>query len=135
MFAKLNTDWSCVNGRCRGGEILWNALREVIMAFSIKLGEGTSSWVESRSMLYGMQLCTKSVVNMIIGETDSILLAKAISGNLSIPSRMYITVKKIQKIIEDHGFTIHHSLREANQPADKLASTSLSTDVNHVSMQ
>nr|AAT38805.1 hypothetical protein SDM1_47t00008 [Solanum demissum] len=132
MFAKLNTDGSCVNGRCGGGGILRNALGQVIMAFTIKLGEGTSSWAEAMSMLHGMQLCIQRGVNMIIGETDSILLAKAITENWSIPWRMYIPVKKIQKMVEEHGFIINHCLREANQPADKLASISLSTDVNHV---
>uniref|UniRef100_M1BVH0 RNase H family protein n=2 Tax=Solanum tuberosum TaxID=4113 RepID=M1BVH0_SOLTU len=132
MFAKLNTNGSCVNGRCGGGGILRNALGQVIMAFTINLGEGTSSWAEAMSMLHGMQLCIQRGVNMIIGETDSILLAKAITKSWSIPWRMYIPVKKIQKIVEEHGFTINHCLREANQPANKLASISLSTDVNQV---
>lgn len=69
---------------------------------------------------------------MIIGETYSILLAKAITGNWSIHWRMYIPVNKIQKIVEEHGFTIIHCLREINQPPDKLASINLSTDIYHV---
>lgn len=132
MVAKLNTDGSCVNGRCGGGGILRNAAGQVIMAFTINLGEGTNNWAEAMAMLHGMELCIQRGVNMIIGETDSILLTKAITGNWKIPWRMYILVKKIQQLIEEHGFTINHCLREANQPADKLALISLSSDTNHV---
>uniref|UniRef100_M1A3E9 RNase H family protein n=1 Tax=Solanum tuberosum TaxID=4113 RepID=M1A3E9_SOLTU len=45
---------------------------------------------------------------------------------------MYIPVKKIQKLIEEHDFTIKHCLSEANQLADKLASIILLNDVNHI---
>ncbi|WMV36724.1 hypothetical protein MTR67_030109 [Solanum verrucosum] len=73
MVAILNTDGSCVNDRCGGSGIARNILGQVIMAFTKKLGEGTNNWAEAMPILHGTKLCIQRGVNMIIGETNSIL--------------------------------------------------------------
>ncbi|WMV18303.1 hypothetical protein MTR67_011688 [Solanum verrucosum] len=41
-------------------------------------------------------------------------------------------IQEIMKIVEDHGYHISHCFREANKPADKLASLSHGAEEIHV---
>lgn len=41
-------------------------------------------------------------------------------------------IQEIRKVVEEHGYHISHCFREANKPADKLASLSRGTEGIHV---
>jgi len=48
------------------------------------------------------------------------------------PWRIKDMFQEIMKIVEDHGYHISHCFREANKPADKLASLSHGAEEIHV---
>lgn len=61
---------------------------------------------------------------MVWGETDYMLIVKRIKEEGNTPWRISHQVKEIQRLVANHGFTIRHCYREANKPADKLATIS-----------
>ncbi|KAG5568381.1 hypothetical protein H5410_064601, partial [Solanum commersonii] len=51
---------------------------------------------------------------------------------METPWRIKDMIQETMKIVEDHGYHISHCFREANKPADKLASLSHGVEEIHV---
>lgn len=51
-----------------------------VFAYSISMGQGTSNLAEAEAMLFGLKWCANKGIPTIIGETESMLLAKCIKG-------------------------------------------------------
>ncbi|XP_075082606.1 uncharacterized protein LOC142166877 [Nicotiana tabacum] len=124
LFVKLNSDGSCRNGECGGGGLVRDSLCKFIMAYSISLGQCTSSWAEACAFLFGIKWCIEKRFNLIIGEINSMLLQNCISGNWTIPWRIKEAVQDIKKLINRQDIFTNHCFREANQVADRMASLS-----------
>ncbi|XP_019264449.1 PREDICTED: uncharacterized protein LOC109242076 [Nicotiana attenuata] len=129
---KLNSDGSCIQGTCGGGGLVRNNQGIVIFAYFIPLGPGTSNFAEATSMLFGIKWCAANGYRLVLGETDSMLITRCIRREQKVPWRIKSIITEIQDIVEEHGFVIIHCFREANRPADKLASLSHSSDMIHV---
>jgi len=124
LRVKLNSDGSCSNGQSGGGGIIRDQKGDFIFAYSIPLGNGTSNMAEAKALLNGLQWCASKGIEMAIGETDSLLLSKTVKREWKPLWKISNQVQEIQKMIEDHKFSIVHCFREANKPADALASLS-----------
>ncbi|XP_070036476.1 uncharacterized protein [Nicotiana tomentosiformis] len=124
LFVKLNSDGSCRNGECGGGGLVRDSLCKFIMAYSISLGQCTSSWAEACAFLFGIKWCIEKRFNLIIGEINSMLLQNCISGSWTIPWRIKEAVQDIKKLINRQDIFTNHCFREANQVADRMASLS-----------
>ncbi|XP_070052273.1 uncharacterized protein [Nicotiana tomentosiformis] len=98
LSVKLNSNGSCVEGKCGGEGIIRDYQGFTIFAYSMQLGPGTSNIAEAAALLFAREW--KS------------------------PWKIEKYVREIQKLVEEHGFTIFHCYREANKPADKLAAIS-----------
>ncbi|XP_060195447.1 uncharacterized protein LOC132624733 [Lycium barbarum] len=125
---KLNSDGSCINGKCGGGGVVRNWKGKLIMAYSISLGQGTSSEAEAGALLFGLDWCINNGFNSIVGETDSLLLQNSIRGTWEIPWKIKDTVDKIRILVNSHDISTRHCYREANKVADRLAAQSHSQD-------
>ncbi|OIT27624.1 hypothetical protein A4A49_25771 [Nicotiana attenuata] len=99
LYVKLNTDGSCIHGTCGGGGVVRDALGRFIMAFTMPLGQGTSNSAEASSFLFGLEWCIRKGYNLVIGETDSMLLQNCINDTVSTPWRLEETVNNIKKIV------------------------------------
>ncbi|XP_009766745.1 uncharacterized protein [Nicotiana sylvestris] len=124
QIVKLNSDGSCSNEQCGGGGIIRNQEGKFIMAYFIPLGEGTSNYAEAEALLFGLKWCVDKDLKMAIGESDSLLIVKCVKREWKPPWNISKQIKEIQKMIEDHNFNINHCFREANRPADSLATLS-----------
>ncbi|XP_060203069.1 uncharacterized protein LOC132631512 [Lycium barbarum] len=119
---KLNNDGICVQGIYGGGGTIRDHNGKIIFAYSIPLGPGTSNMAEAAALLYGLKWCSGNGFHSVWGETDSLLLIKCIKKEWKPPWMISNIIEDIQKLVEDHEFVITHCYREANKPADKLAS-------------
>ncbi|XP_075084722.1 uncharacterized protein LOC142167977 [Nicotiana tabacum] len=132
LYVKLNTDGSCIHGTCGGGGVVRDALGRFIMAFTMPLRQGTSNSAEASLFLFGLEWCIRMGYNLVIGETESMLLQNCINNTVSIPWILEETVKNIKKIMEDHGVQTRQCFTQANQVADRLASLSHTTYEVHI---
>ncbi|WMV20142.1 hypothetical protein MTR67_013527, partial [Solanum verrucosum] len=130
-FIKLNSDGSCVQGSCGGGGLIRDNQGNMMFAYSLGLGQGTSNMAEARALLYGLKWCVSRGYDRVWGETDSLLLVKCINGVWRTPWRLDKLIQEAHQIVESHGFIISHCFREANKPTDILASRSYSVDAIH----
>ncbi|XP_059277807.1 uncharacterized protein LOC132031987 [Lycium ferocissimum] len=128
MMAKLNSDGSSKDGQCGGGGLIRDNQGNFIFAYSFNLGQGTSNMAEASALLYGLKWCANNGINLVWGETDSLLLVKCIKREWKPPWKIAKEIQQIQNLVEENGFNISHWFREANKPADKLASFSHSTN-------
>nr|XP_033510552.1 uncharacterized protein LOC117275368 [Nicotiana tomentosiformis] len=81
LFVKLNSDDSCRNGECGGGGVVRDKYGKIYNGLLHFLGQGTSNWAEACAFLFGIKWCIEIMFNLIIGETNSMLLQNCISGN------------------------------------------------------
>lgn len=116
--------WKLYKGSCGGGGIVRDNQRNMMFAYSLNLGQGTSNMVEAQAMLYGLKWYVNRGYDKVRGETDSLLLSKCINRDWKPPWRLDQLIWDLQQLVETHGFTISHCFREANKPANKLASLS-----------
>ncbi|KAK4342865.1 hypothetical protein RND71_038681 [Anisodus tanguticus] len=98
------------------------------MAFILHLGYGTSNTAGANVFLFGSKWCIDIGHNLIIAETDSLLLPNCISGNWSSPCRIKETVDEIRHLTRENSVSLKYCYREANKVADKLSSLSHNTD-------
>uniref|UniRef100_A0A3Q7JWC0 RNase H type-1 domain-containing protein n=1 Tax=Solanum lycopersicum TaxID=4081 RepID=A0A3Q7JWC0_SOLLC len=112
LRVKLNSDGSCCNGQSRGEGIIRDQEGDFIFAYSIPLGNGTSNTAEAETLLYGLQWCARKGLEIVIGETNSLLLTKSVKREWKPPWKISNQVREIQKIIEDHKFNTVHCFGE-----------------------
>ncbi|XP_059292579.1 uncharacterized protein LOC132046049 [Lycium ferocissimum] len=129
LFVKLNSDGSGVGSSSGGGGVVRDSMGNFIMSFILPLGIGTSNTAEANAFLFGLKWCIDNGYNLIIAETDSLLLRNCISESLVTPWRIKETVEEIRKLVLRHDIIVKHCFREANKVADKLASMSHDTEV------
>ncbi|KAK4341343.1 hypothetical protein RND71_039844 [Anisodus tanguticus] len=98
-----------------------------IMAFCIPLGRGNSNVLEAAAFLFDLNWCIQNGFNMVVGETDSLLLHNCIQDIWLSPWRIESIVSKIKFLMESNQVSTNHSFREANKVANKLASLSHTT--------
>lgn len=94
------------------------------MAFILSLRQGTSNQAEASALLYRLKWCIQKGYNLVIGETDSLLLQNCIKNIWHTPWRIEKVVKEIRSLIGNNRIITIYCFREANQVADKLASLS-----------
>ncbi|XP_059287186.1 uncharacterized protein LOC132040553 [Lycium ferocissimum] len=127
---KLNSDGSCLNGKCGGGGIVRDYNGRVIFAYAIPLERGTSNLAEAAALLFMDCHCALGMDSIqFVGETDSLLIANCINKQWKITWMISDLIENIQTIVEDKEFLITHCYREANKPADKLASLRHESDL------
>lgn len=86
--------------------------------------EGSSNYAEAAAMLFGLRWCLNNDPRLVWGETDYLLLTNCIKKVWKTPWKIASIVEDIQELVEDSESHITHCFREANKPADKLASLS-----------
>ncbi|KAH0693196.1 hypothetical protein KY285_020293 [Solanum tuberosum] len=124
QWIKLNTDGSALSnpGRIGAGGILRNSTGELIMAYAIPLGEGTSNQAEIEAAIFGMSWCIHLKLNKVILEVDSQLLIDWIQRKSKPPWSISNQIHKLQSIINQiHNVICIHTLREGNFVADALS--------------
>lgn len=84
-FVKLNSDGSCKNDLCGGERVIRDCEGHLLFAYSVKLGEGTSNWVEPIALLYGIRWCINNEYEFILTESDSKLLVNCVNDQNSTP--------------------------------------------------
>ncbi|XP_060200551.1 uncharacterized protein LOC132628804 [Lycium barbarum] len=82
LFVKMNLDGSCVGSSSGGGGVVRDSMGNFIMSFILPLGIGTSNTAEANAFLFGLKWCIDNGYNLIIAETDSLLLRNCISESL-----------------------------------------------------
>ncbi|OIT37319.1 putative ribonuclease h protein [Nicotiana attenuata] len=127
LFVKLNSDGSCVNGECGARGVIRDCIGNFMMAFSKPLGQGTSNWAEACALLFGSNWCIQKGHNLIIGETDSLLLQNCVTGTWPSPWRIANNVRQLKTLVHNNGIIIRHCFKEANRVADRMASLSHKT--------
>ncbi|KAK4729651.1 hypothetical protein R3W88_022639 [Solanum pinnatisectum] len=76
MSVKLNNDGSCIQDRCDGDD--QKLIGNLLFAYYINLGPGTSNIAEMAALLYGLKWCVNRGFSKIWIETDSMLLTRCI---------------------------------------------------------
>nr|XP_009615317.1 uncharacterized protein LOC104108057 [Nicotiana tomentosiformis] len=132
QIVKLNSDESCSNGKYGGGGIIRDQEGNFITAYSISLGVGTNNYAEAEALLFGLKWCADRGLKRAIGESDSLLMVKCAKREWKPPWNISNQVKEIQKMIEVHSFNINHCFREANRPANNLATLSHRIEGNKI---
>ncbi|OIT00190.1 PREDICTED: uncharacterized protein LOC109228743 [Nicotiana attenuata] len=121
LFVKLNSDSSCIRGKCGAGGVVRDNNGKFIIACAIPLGQGTSNWAEACAMLFGINWFIQKGTPLIIGETYSILIHSCISGTWATLWRISDKINELKMLEDSHDIVTHHCFREANKVADKLA--------------
>lgn len=60
LSVKLNSNGSCVEGKCGGEGIIRDYQGFTIFAYSMQLGPGTSNIAEAAALLFGLKWCAHS---------------------------------------------------------------------------
>ncbi|KAK4716302.1 hypothetical protein R3W88_014640 [Solanum pinnatisectum] len=86
-WVKINTDGSALNnpGRIEAGGILRNQNGELILAFSVPLGQGTNNQAEIEAANFGLAWCMQLNYRNVILEVDSQLLADWFNSRAAVP--------------------------------------------------
>ncbi|XP_060210896.1 uncharacterized protein LOC132637896 [Lycium barbarum] len=111
-----------------GGALIRDNQGNFIFAYNFNLGQGTSNMAEASALLDGLKWWANNGINLVWGENDSLLLVKCIKREWKSLWKIAKEIQQIQNLVEENGFNISHCFREANKPADKLASFSHSTN-------
>lgn len=88
------------------------------------LGDGTSNCAEACALEFGINRWIQRGHNLIIGETDSLLLHNCISGIWPTPWRIANKVRQLKTLVESHRVITRHCFREANRVANRMAALS-----------
>lgn len=124
MFVKLNTDGSCRQLSCGAGGIIRDHNGDLICAFTKPLGEGSSSWAEASTLLFGIKWCVDNGLTNIMAESDSKMIVDCVNVNNNIPRKIINEVKEIKECLSISNSSVVHGSRESNMVADRLASMS-----------
>lgn len=119
---KLNTNGSSRGnpGPSSGGGVLRNESGLVLFAFSEFFGLKTNLQAEAQALLLGLCICHQLDISNVIVECDSASLINMVCGKASIPWKLKVVLKKIERYkfrIKDYS----HCYRQANCVADALA--------------
>ncbi|KAH0668978.1 hypothetical protein KY289_023471 [Solanum tuberosum] len=79
MSVKLNSDGSCIQGRCGGGGLIRNSFGNLLFSYCINLGPGMSNIAKMVVLLFGLKWCANRGFSKVWVETNSMLLAKCIN--------------------------------------------------------
>ncbi|WMV45629.1 hypothetical protein MTR67_039014 [Solanum verrucosum] len=123
-WVKLNTDGSALNnpGSIGAGGVLRNHMGELLLAFSIPLGEGTNDQAEVEAALFGLTWCAQLNYNKVILEVDSQLLVDCFLNKKIIPWSISSQMQRLQQLSSNFPqIKCIHTLREANFVADTLS--------------
>lgn len=117
---KLNVDGSDKDGVITGGGIIRDAQGHLVVAFSSRYGNGTNNMAEFLALKEGIDLCNSLQLTNVTGECDSQLVVDAISlGRLS--HWRLIHIFRLCRRHFPESYTIHHSFRQTNVVAGRLA--------------
>ena len=102
--------------------------RKMVIEKGFYLGEATNNQAEYTALICGLALAQTFCEKHHIPEphfeifSDSELLVRQMNGLYSIKNATLMHLKKrADKLLESHGYTITHIVREKNKVADKLA--------------
>ncbi|XP_049348974.1 uncharacterized protein LOC125813528 [Solanum verrucosum] len=123
-WVKLNTDGSALNnpGSIGAGGVLRNHMGELLLAFSVPLGEGTNNQAEVEAALFGLTWCAQLNYNKVILEVDSQLLVDYFLNKQISPWSISSQMQRLQQLSSNFPqIKCIHTLREANFVADTLS--------------
>lgn len=120
---KLNVDGSSVEspGVCGAGGIVRNSNGDLLMAFSVSVGNGTNNFAEISSLLFGIPHCAEASISTIEIEMDSLIVVKWLKKKVCGLRYLYDFLEEIQSYLAGMQVTIRHISRECNVAADFLA--------------
>ncbi|WMV07509.1 hypothetical protein MTR67_000894 [Solanum verrucosum] len=129
---KLNTDGSALTnpGKIGGGGILRDGQGNLVYAYAIPLGFGTSNKAEIQTAAYGVNWCVQHGYKKIILDVDSELLSKWLNHNSPAPWQLQQYIQELKNISSQcEYFQCKHTFREANCTADHLSKWSHKQDI------
>jgi ribonuclease HI len=127
----LNTDGASKgNPGPSGGGVIRNDKGDVIFAFSHYYGETDSLIAEVRAALDGLRYCFARSLFVNSIESDSAILVKVLNEGSAMPWKVARWIAEIRNLLFIMKPSIAHVVREANQPADKLANYGVLTMEN-----
>ncbi|XP_060182849.1 uncharacterized protein LOC132612776 [Lycium barbarum] len=95
---KLNSDGSCRDEKCGAGGIIRDSNGNIMLAFSVFLGDVTSNLAEGQAMLLEFQKCETLHLQPIIAQADSNLLTKCSRDEVTAPRRIEKVVEKFMRL-------------------------------------
>ena len=126
---KLNIDGSSLGnpGPSGAGGVLRDSDGTILSGFSTFLGSMTNMEAEALALLEGMRV--SAGFHWLHVEMDSQVLVRMVTGNGSVPWKLWSTISRIKTIALGRQVTFTHTYREANAVADALANLASSTHV------
>ena len=70
-FVKINSNGSCKDCYCGGGEVIQDHRGNIIFAYSLNLRHGTNNQEEAKALFYGVEWCVMNEYDYILAESDS----------------------------------------------------------------
>lgn len=117
---KLNTDGSHFNNSCAGGGVIRNSNGELILAYSVNIGQGDCNFAEAKSLMFGLKLCLDYQLPIQFVEMDSKLLIDCLNLTVETPWNLSYIVRSCRELCAE-GIRFIHSVREGNMLADCLS--------------
>ena len=118
---KFNSDASVVQGRATGGGLLRDGQGKLIFAFYKEFGEQDVLGAECMALLFGLQLCLQKGLRPSLVEVDSKALVQLVVSGAIAKWPLCNSLRKVRGLLEDFSASISHIFREANVPANRLA--------------
>ncbi|XP_042973032.1 uncharacterized protein LOC122304830 [Carya illinoinensis] len=120
---KLNVDGSSNGnlGSARAGGVLRDSKGELLMAFSVHLGTGTSNYAEVMSLIHGLRRIKMMGVAHIDLESDSMLVVRWLKASRCEVWYLKEYWEELMELLKEFEFQISHIYWEGNAAADFLA--------------
>ncbi|KAF5183705.1 Ribonuclease h domain [Thalictrum thalictroides] len=120
-FVALNVDGASQNGVAAGGGVIRNSHGVHIANFFSYYEEGTNNLAETRALLDGLVLCEELGIDLVLIQTDSMLVVKWFLKLTEIPWHLRLWWRKIRDLTGSMNVQIIHIYREGNYAADYLS--------------
>lgn len=93
-WTKLNTDGSCIEGKCAGDGVLRDCLGNAIFAMTFKLGSGYNDFAEAASLFYCLQFSVANYFYPNIIELDSQFLVDCLKEEINPPWKLIYIIRR-----------------------------------------
>ncbi|KAG6658896.1 hypothetical protein CIPAW_04G193300 [Carya illinoinensis] len=120
---KLNVDGSSMGnpGAAGAGGVLRDSKGDLLMAFSVHLGTGSSNYAEVMSLIHGLRRIKMMGVAHIDLESDSMMVVRWLKASRCEVWYLEEFWEELMEMLKEIEFQVSHIYREGNVAADFLA--------------
>ncbi|XP_020595670.1 uncharacterized protein LOC110035731 [Phalaenopsis equestris] len=126
-WVKVNTDGSFISLNAGFGGVFRNTRGECLLYFQYPVKAEDPLEAEAQAVYWAVFLATKCSWNLLMVETDSMILFKILEGRISAPWYLIQWITGIQTLSLKLKMSLSNTFREGNKPGNWLAKAGLHT--------